>query len=129
MGYPMNTIIERCKKDFNYSDEDMKIIEKEFKRFMAMSVIMKGTGSGVGMYSKDVDNLWHSFILFTHEYAHFCNKFMGNFIHHIPETDTNKTPEKMLEVRKDFQEFIKNYEEIFAEEVHPIWFLDMCESS
>lgn len=124
MGYQMPDVIKRCKKDFNYTDEDMCIIEKEFKRFMVMSVLLED--KGIGMYSKDIDNLWHSFILFTKEYATFCDRFNGKFIHHVPETE-EKTPDKRAEAREDFQQFIKNYEELFKEEIHPIWFLDMFE--
>lgn len=127
MNYHMPDVIKRCKKDFNYTDDDMKIIEKEFKRFLVLSVVTKDHQTGVGMYSKDVDNLWHSFILFTNEYADFSNKFNGKFIHHVPETEEVRSSEKVIEMRKDFQAFIKNYESIFKEEVHPVWFLDMCE--
>lgn len=126
MDYQMPEVIKRCKKDFNYTDDDMRIIEREFKRFIVMSVILKDTG--IGMYSKDVDNLWHSFILFTKEYTDFCTTFNGKFIHHVPEVE-EKTPEKRAEVQKDFQQFIKNYEELFHEEIHPVWFLDMFEDN
>ena len=125
MKYPMAPILQRCKKDYSYTDEDMNILERELKRYFVFSAFNK---TGHGMYSKDVDNLWHTFILFTKDYAHFCNKYIGNFIDHVPETDTAKTPEALSEVRDDFREFVKNYTEIFKEEVHPIWFLDTCEA-
>ena len=38
----------------------------------------------VGMPSLVVDVAWHEFILFTKEYAHFCQKAFGKFHHHIP---------------------------------------------
>lgn len=31
-----------------------------------------------------VDKAWHVFILFTKEYAEFCEHFLGRFIHHVP---------------------------------------------
>ena len=125
MNYEMPHVIARCQKDYNYSNEDMLILEKELKRYLALSTIKPNDGTG--MFSGDVDNLWHSFILFTHEYADFCHKHIGFFVHHIPELDReNKTLKQREEARKDFQAFIKNYEEAFGEEIHPIWFLDMC---
>lgn len=127
MNYPMVDIVKRCQKDYNYTNEDMVILERELKRYLILSTFNKKNGLGSGMYSKDVDNLWHSFILFTHEYANFCKRYANHFLHHIPETNPIKTPEKLEEVHKDFQAFIKNYEKIFHEEIHPIWLLDMCE--
>lgn len=127
MNYPMAHIIKRCQKDYKYSDQDMIILEKELKRFLALSLIQDDTHAGNGMYSSDVDNLWHTFILFTKEYAHFCNTYFNRFIHHIPELEKASTPEQMEKAYQDFQAFIKKYEQLFEEEIHPIWFLDMCE--
>lgn len=31
-----------------------------------------------------VDRLWHTFVLFTREYAEFCDQVAGHFIHHVP---------------------------------------------
>jgi hypothetical protein len=31
-----------------------------------------------------VDEAWHSFVLFTQEYADFCDRYFGRFIHHSP---------------------------------------------
>lgn len=35
--------------------------------------------------SKVADIGWHTFILFTREYAEFCDRVAGHFIHHVPE--------------------------------------------
>ncbi|HLJ31969.1 MAG TPA: hypothetical protein VKU36_06020 [Candidatus Babeliales bacterium] len=127
MNYSMPDVIARCQKDHNYTDEDMVILEQELKKYLALSLVTKKGDLGTGMYSTDVDNLWHSFILFTKEYADFCDKYIGFFIHHAPETETVRSPERQEESRKDFQAFVKNYEETFGQEIHSIWFLDMCE--
>lgn len=41
--------------------------------------------------SKAVDIGWHTFILYTREYAEFCDRVAGRFIHHEP-TDTGLIP-------------------------------------
>ncbi len=35
--------------------------------------------------SREVDHGWHAFILHTREYAEFCDRVAGRFIHHVPE--------------------------------------------
>src|SRR5690606_8363435 len=85
MNFSMPHIIKRCQKDFNYTDEDMVILEHELKRYFILCALKKDTETMVNMYSVDVDNLWHSFILFTKEYDHFCNSCVGYFIHHMPK--------------------------------------------
>lgn len=37
-----------------------------------------------GMPSRIVDEAWHTFILFTREYADFCERAFGGFLHHAP---------------------------------------------
>ncbi len=34
---------------------------------------------------EDIDNMWHTFLLFTRDYQNFCNDYLnGNFFHHDP---------------------------------------------
>ncbi len=35
--------------------------------------------------TRDIDNIWHTFLLFTSDYAEFCGVFFGKFIHHKPD--------------------------------------------
>ncbi len=37
--------------------------------------------------SRSVDIGWHTFILHTQEYAEFCERVAGYFIHHVPDDD------------------------------------------
>jgi hypothetical protein len=40
---------------------------------------------GAGLAPSDeVDKGWHAFILFTADYAEFCQRIAGRFIHHLP---------------------------------------------
>jgi hypothetical protein len=41
-----------------------------------------------------VDIGWHTFILYTREYAEFCDRVAGRFIHHAPHDDT---PDRTVE--------------------------------
>ncbi|KTC76040.1 hypothetical protein Lbir_0109 [Legionella birminghamensis] len=42
----------------------------------------------------EIDNMWHTFLLFTKDYQHFCQTYLGGiFFHHEPVADTeNNTP-------------------------------------
>lgn len=39
--------------------------------------------------SKLVDIGWHTFLLHTQEYATFCERIAGRFIHHVPTDDVH----------------------------------------
>jgi hypothetical protein len=31
-----------------------------------------------------VDEMWHAFLMYTHEYHEFCERFFGRLVHHVP---------------------------------------------
>lgn len=43
--------------------------------------------------SRAVDAAWHTFILFTRDYAAFCADSFGRFIHHQPNTSADSDPD------------------------------------
>lgn len=43
--------------------------------------------------SKLVDIGWHTFILHTTDYAQFCERVVGRFVHHVPTTDGEEPPD------------------------------------
>lgn len=86
MDYQMPNIIARYRKDYKVSEEDAKIHEVELKRYLILAGD-SDAGESLGMMSSEVDNLWHTFLLFTKEYQGFCNDMFGKFIHHCPKVD------------------------------------------
>lgn len=34
---------------------------------------------------RDIDNMWHGFILYTKDYTEFCDRFFGAYLHHSPD--------------------------------------------
>lgn len=41
-----------------------------------------------------LDEMWHNFVLFTKEYAVFCQRHFGGYIHHNPATKVEKEARK-----------------------------------
>ena len=38
----------------------------------------------------EIDDMWHTFLLFTHDYHEFCQHYFGEYLHHVPTTEKNK---------------------------------------
>jgi hypothetical protein len=34
---------------------------------------------------RQIDNMWHNFILNTHDYTRFCHDYFGEYLHHVPD--------------------------------------------
>lgn len=107
------------KKDFVQTKEQYDMLFLETKKYLALCVLKT---ERVNMYSRTVDEMWHSFILYTEQYADFCDEFCGKFMHHAP-----CTPEQLqTEDLTGFAEFVALYESYFGE-IHPIWMHDSVE--
>lgn len=75
---------------------------------------------------REIDDMWHTFILFTHDYTAFSQQFFGDYLHHQPSTDAEKAA-----IRSDLAQFLKRTEkwiayiyDHFGEETVRLWFSD-----
>jgi len=112
-------VIERIKpkEPFNkMMDVQIKEIVNEFKKFMAIVVINHKTGNRVEMVSDLVDEVWHTFILFTNEYKKFCDTLVGEYIHHEPNIDSLYGIDPLFPYKKkqSTEFFYKEYERCFG---------------
>jgi hypothetical protein len=53
----------------------------EFRRYLGLHLVRK---SGLPMFSKHVDAVWHTCLLFSRTYANLCSQVFGSFLHHEP---------------------------------------------
>lgn len=57
--------------------ENVEEGEDKFNLFVDDSMIM-------------LDEMWHTFVLFTKKYSAFCKQYFGIFLHHLPTTKSEK---------------------------------------
>lgn len=76
-------LIERFTRDYECSKDHALALFGELKCFMAIRAANRGQKLSP---SRIVDDMWHSFILFTREYFTFCELLGGRgyYIHHNP---------------------------------------------
>lgn len=90
LDYPLPHVVARYKKDYKVSDEDAKIHETELKKFLILAA-ENYPDKKTEMYSKKVDDFWHTFLLFTKDYEKYCKEVLGQFVHHVPKTEEEKS--------------------------------------
>ncbi|MED7788891.1 hypothetical protein AB8E56_07525 [Francisella sp. 19X1-34] len=75
---------------------------------------------------REIDDMWHTYILFTKDYEKFCKENFGYFIHHIPYSLADK--KEMLKNRenflKDTELFLSYVYDNLGEETLKLWFAD-----
>ena len=110
-SFDLSYVHEKLVNEGKFTLEELRSIDYEFRRFLKLVLSDKGP---LAMVDRRVDELWHSFILFTPQYEEFCEKVMGFFVHHQPRT--SKTPVPVGAIAN----FVEAYGRRFGE-LTPFW--------
>ena len=111
MSFPMDDLLKKYCMEHSLPIETACEHEREIKRFLALSVINYSTKY---VMSGPMDELWHSFILFTKKYHEFCYLVAGHYIHHAPSVPN----EESIDFRGYIQ-LLQDYKVLFGEEPPP----------
>jgi len=110
-SYDMWFVEERLRRDDLVADSHISAAISRFKNF----VFLVASGySHLDMPLSDIDAVWHTFILFTEEYAAFCAQYVGTFVHHAPITS------RSIKSAAAEDGFFRAYETVFGEDLRNI---------
>lgn len=82
LGYENLEFIERLKVKLNLEHKEAEQLFIDMKQFLFLC----GTRPGICSPTEPIDAAWHEFVLYTQDYASFCDEMFGRFIHHVPPT-------------------------------------------
>jgi hypothetical protein len=71
-----------------------------------------------------IDWMWHTFLLFTRDYAEFCERHFGFFIHHVPNEDEDEEAAPLDEagVRTALEQQYAFVYDLLGEETLRAWY-------
>lgn len=78
--YKNDDLVIRYSEDNNVNPDYALKLFLEMKKFL-ISVAFYGKPVSP---SKEIDKMWHAFILYTRDYTEWCQKYFGYYIHHNP---------------------------------------------
>ena len=109
MAFPMDKVLKRYAKDQDLPWDVVLEHEREIKRYLAL--VAMNSDKMVGM-NGIIDELWHTFIMFTRDYNDFSLLVAGHYIHHTPAGDDDDA-----ELGQNaYQLFWDEYTAVFGEE-------------
>jgi len=86
MAYEHPALIDRLHKKCGFTTEEASLLFEDMKKWLYIC----GTCPEHMAPAPKIDEAWHNFILFTKDYADFCEEFFGHFIHHRPHYPGDK---------------------------------------
>ncbi|MEK7631595.1 MAG: hypothetical protein AAB445_01840 [Patescibacteria group bacterium] len=114
LTFPMGDIVARYVKENPTVASEAALHEKELKKYLFLCA--KYPGQGWPMVTT-LDELWHTFIIFTKEYHSFCQQLGVQYLHHQPFGGC----ENMQEIQSAYSQFLVLYRQEFGEPPTAIW--------
>jgi hypothetical protein len=110
LGYKHPELVNRFQHALNITQPEAEQLFEDVKKYLFLAVI---TGERLAP-TDAIDLGWHEFLLYTRDYASFCNRFFGAFVHHTPNPRLSphvaRTAEKTVEhARRLFGNLSKNW--------------------
>jgi hypothetical protein len=111
--YPIpNEVIEKYIDKYGLTETVAREHERELKRYLAMC--LADPEAAYGMFGP-VDELWHTWILFTREWCEFSQEVAGRYIHHQPTTRAEKERVRSGDTPSAYCRFLAAYPLYFGE--------------
>lgn len=112
-------VLDRYMAEKGVSPDEAKKHAAELFRYLVLRA--RNPDARYPLASGPVDNLWHNFLLFTQEYAGFCQYVCGEFIHHQPGPPC-PTSAEVEEAQRDFDKFVEVYQNTYSKSPPPdLW--------
>jgi hypothetical protein len=73
-------IVQKMMQEYSMPRDQANVLFQDTKMFLFLCTLYPGRLGPTDA----LDRGWHTFILFTREYADFCQRYLGQFIHHAP---------------------------------------------
>ena len=92
--YENPDVIESFMGKYDVSHAEAKDIFRELMKFLWLGHVSDVPSvRAIDNPLIIIDEMWHTFILFTKSYGEFCRDYFGQFRHHQPSTASDKTPD------------------------------------
>lgn len=70
----------------------------------------------------ELDDMWHSFLLYTKDYHAFCSQYFGQFIHHVPSAEDKKNKIGIDDFEAKLRAYLNYINQHLGAETLRIWF-------
>ena len=70
---------------------------------------------------REIDHMWHVFLLYTQDYMDYCHKYFGEYLHHLPDV-VQTSPNVVRDFVPNLEKFLAYVYDNLGEDVVRRWF-------
>ncbi|MCK9798850.1 hypothetical protein M1B34_14255 [Pseudomonas sp. MAFF 302030] len=118
LKYKNEDVVLKFCKEWDVSQTEAEDIFEDTKKFLYLAAHCKADCFSASIYHQFqiIDEMWHSFLQFTDQYADFCEAYLGGFLHHFPFS-RSLLREQMKLLARTQQTFASYKQETFARQL------------
>lgn len=110
-------VLQKYADKYGVTIDEARELFEEMKKFLYICSI----NPKMSTPSIPVDNMWHQFILWTKDYANYCQENFGKFIHHFPSVgESEENFEKAYLATRDKIENLLGINEKYWQKVEAV---------
>lgn len=103
LAYTHPGVVRRYAKEHGASQEEAAEVFQQMLKWLYLcyrSTLETADGLGCTMTPDlgKIDWMWHEFLMFTQDYAAFCEDHFGLFLHHVPTEDDDEEESRPLDL-------------------------------
>jgi hypothetical protein len=123
-------VVRRYAQEHQATPEEAAELFRETLKWLYLcargaSDVQEGLALAVHPEIEKIDWMWHTFLLFTRDYAAFCERHFGFFIHHtLNDGDEEDTPPDEATVRAALEQQYAFVYDVLGEETLQAWYGD-----
>jgi hypothetical protein len=130
LAYRHPGVVRRYLKEHGGSREEAEEVFRETLKWLYLchrtaAVPAEGLACAITPDLEKIDRMWHTFLLFTRDYAEFCDRHLGMFIHHLPESEDAAEAEGEEAARSRLARQFGLVYDVLGEETLDAWY-DEC---
>jgi hypothetical protein len=124
LAYRHPGVVRRYAKDQHASREEAEEVFQETLKWLYLCGCGLGDDIACTMTPEiaRLDEMWHAFLMFTRDYADFCERYLGFFLHHVPNEE-DQVPEGGAEgVREQLERQFGLVYDVLGEDTLKRWY-------
>lgn len=122
LAYRNAAVVKRYAKDHQASLEEAEEVFRETLKWLYLCAHGMANGFACAMTEEigKLDEMWHTFLLFTRDYADFCERYFGIFLHHVP-LDDDESPMDLEALQEQLERQFTLVCEVLGEDTLRAW--------
>lgn len=124
LAYEHPGVVKRYAKEQKVSPAEAGEVFRETLKWLYLCAcgIREEFGCAMTQEIGKLDEMWHTFVLFTIDYAEFCETYFGFFLHHVPNEAEDEAPMDPEELRERLERQYGLVYDVLGEETLAAWY-------